>query len=509
MKKLSVLGLLGKYQNWVKKGEIHFLKKGTAQQRVILKLLKDIISDFTKAAEKSGGLSENLDWYEAHRQGKKLYQALASYALNSIDPSSKGNAKLYQFLDAATEFEDILYGLETYYRDHTLHSLWVYFIGEHILREHLEDVHNNLNWYLYNDVERDKASYKRTLVDEAKKQQKALLKKVNEHRDAIWCIIALCHDLGYSIEKLTKLNEKVRNVLGFLDFRGIPRVGYSLNLEHQHLTCQLLELMSVDVRIVPSSDERTPLVKLYRDDKTYWLLCRSLEKRQHGVLSSYLIYKILGIFADACVRGPGEEWGLEDDEVISNLIRGDILFAIAQHRFDFSYLEELGSLADILVLADELEEFSRFGRPMLSRKYHDTIAESSIVFRRTKHRKEKQIEVDMSYEVAKEHSLDKFFRRKMNRLSQIYALSKHDRDTRLSAEGVYRIKCIKMEARQNGKRRAFSLSYDSIKADLPSGKMKGETYPEGEYNLTVRDDDLFVRVGDDEISIQEWFPNES
>ena len=509
MTNLNVLGLLGKYQTWVDRGEIQFLNKGSPQQKTVLKLLRDIISDFAKAAERPGGLSTNLDWYEAHKQGKKLYHALASYSLNSIDPSSKGNARLYQFLDVATEFEDILYGLETYYRDHTLHSLWVYFIGEYILREHLQDVHNDLNWYLYNDIERDKSLYKRTLVDEARRKYKALLKKVNTHRDAIWCIMALCHDLGYSIEKLTKLNQKVRNVLGFLDLRGIPRVGYTLNLEHQHLTSQLLELMSVDVRIVPSGDERTPLIKLYMYNKTYWLLCRSLEKRQHGVLSSYLIYKILGIFADACVRGPGEEWGLEDDEVISNLIRGDILFGIAQHRFDFSYLEELGSLADILILADELEEFSRFGRPMLSRKYHDTIAESSIAFKRSKPRKEKEIQIHMSYEVAPAHSLDNFFQRKAERLSQVYALYKYDTYTKSSGEGVYRIKRIIMEAKKNGQHRTFSLSRDSITARLPSTTIDGKAYREAEYHLTFRDDDLFIQVEDQQVSMHEWFLNET
>ena len=145
MEKLNVLGLLKKYQGWVDKGEIQFLKKGSSEQKNILKLLKEIISDFTEATEKPGDLSENLDWYEAHRKGKELWHALASYSLNDIDTSSKGNARLFEFLDAATEFEDILYGLEPYYRDHTLHSLWVYFIGEHILREHLKDVYANLN----------------------------------------------------------------------------------------------------------------------------------------------------------------------------------------------------------------------------------------------------------------------------------------------------------------------------------------------------------------------------
>jgi len=507
MDKLNVLGLLRKYQRWVDKGEIQFLKKGSAEQKNILELLKGIISDIAQATAKPGGLSKNLNWYKAHSKGKDLWHALASYSLSHIDPSSKGNAELFKFLDAASEFEDILYGLEPYYRDHTLHSLWVYFIGEHILRDQLKDLYENLNWYLYNDIERDKDFYNdnQDLVKGAKEKQKALEKEVNKKKDAIWCLIALCHDLGYSIAKLSKLNEKVRKVLDFLDLRDIPQVGYLLNLEHQYLTHQFLELMAVDVRIVPSGNEENPLIKLYRDDTTYWRLCKALEKRQHGVLSSYLIYKILGIFADATIRGPGEEWGLEEDEALKNLIRGDILFAISQHEFEFAYLFELGSLADILVLSDELEEFSRYGRQMLMREYHDTTAECGIQFKINK--RPKEIEILISYEVIEiekeKHSLRDFFQIKTHRLFQLYSL---DRNTKPSTDDVYLIKRIKMEASNNGEKFTFSLGRGSITAYLPEASGKGKKHPQGEYKLDVKEDDLIVKV-DEGIRLKDWFSN--
>jgi len=499
MEKITVPKLLRKYRGWVRKGHIQFLKNGSAEQKDILKLLGGLIVDFDKAS-KGGDISENLDWYEAHEKGKKLWHALSSYALNNIDPSSKGSADLFKFLDAATEFEDLLYGLELYYRDHTLHSLWVYFIGEYLLREDLRYAYKNFNWFLYNDIERDKSQYKEGLVKKAKKRERELCNKVNSYKDAIWCIIALCHDLGYSISKLSKLNEKVEKVLGFLDLHDLQPVGYSLNIEHQYLISQFLELMAVDVRIVPSVDEQEVLIKLYRDDGTYWRLCRSLEKRQHGILSAYLIYKILGIFAEASVRGPAEEWGLEDSEVIDNLIRGDILFAMAQHEFDFAYLDELNSLADILVLSDELEEFSRYGRPMLSRKYYDTHAECSISFRKAK----KDIEIDILYEVAPKHPLKEFFPRKAKRLFELYSLKKEKKTVSTS---FYRIKSIKMRAEKNKRKLFFLLGRDFIRAYLPHTRIKGKEYKENEYNLIAQDDELLVATKDANISIKDWFKN--
>lgn len=383
MRKLNIVELLTNYKNWVEKGKIQFLQNDIHERKNIIQLLNGLISEFSEALKK-GDLSENLDWREAHKKGRDLWHALASKSLNYIDPSSKGNSELFRYLDAATEFEDLLYGLEEYYRDHTLHSLWVYFIGEHIIRDHLPEIHNNLNWYLYNDIEHEKEQHSQKLIKDSQKKEKEICTEANNKRDAIWCIMALCHDLGYSLAKLNKLNEKVKNVLQFFDIPDFTRIGYSLDIEHQFIVNQFLELMAMDVRIVPSTDKKDVLIKCYRDDSTYWRLCRAFEKKQHGILSSYLIYKILGIFADAWMRGPAEEWGLDDKEAIDNIIRGDILFAIAQHEFDFAHLNSVGSLADILILSDELEEFSRYGRQMLSRKYHDTTADAEINFIKSK-----------------------------------------------------------------------------------------------------------------------------
>ena len=526
------LDMLKKFEAAIKANEISFVDKN---EKKITDPLSGLIKAFEKAdnklkqekAEKKKGLSDYLDSHEVHKKGQRLWQELMSAALRDIDRHPKGNSGLFKYVDAATKFEDMLYGLESYYRDHTLHSLWVYLIGVLLMGKDGElssesmnsckskteakrkkcDA-DNLNWYLYNDIEKGRYPYPDILVDWAEFRKKCFHMQSQRHRDAIWCIMALCHDLGYSLAKLRRLNEKVQDVLKFFHITDFKQVGYSLDIEQQYLIEQFLELMAIDVRMVPGesyeavdedTDEQNPsvsgridrkafnadikkaqeevlkklktcdkdeldnfkfwdefkkhfgdnnvkkkrtreakrieeqtLVKCYRDDSTYWRLCKALEKKEHGILSAYLLFKTLGTFADTYMRGAGEEWGLDDEEVIYNVIRGDILFAIAQHEFEYAHIDQLGSLAELLILCDELEEFTRLGRQLQSRKYHDTAAETKVEISKSSiHRKQSGatlagnwIDIKMTYVAKHDDRKDfyRFFARKCEKLCKLYSL---------------------------------------------------------------------------------------
>jgi hypothetical protein len=507
MENIKVLSLLEKYSKWIEDNEIQFLTADSHIRNEIKKNIKDLKDDFQKAEsiakEKEGEISEYLDWAKTHEHGRNLWKNLASAALNNIDNESKGNSKLLDFLKAATEFEDLLYGLEKHYRDHTLHSLWVYFLGEYILREKISELNKDLDWYLFNDITAVKNVYSPALVKDAAKKERDLCKRVNENKDSIWCIIALCHDLGHSLSKLSKLNEKAKNVLDFFDIPDSQKIGYSIDVEHQFLVYQFLELMAMEVRIVPSSNLKEVLVKPFRDDSTYWRLCKSFEKKQHGILSAYLIFKILEIFADVNVRGPAEEWGFEDIESIENIIRGDILYAIAQHTFDYIYINNIGGLAEILILADELEEFSRYGRQILSRKYHDTAAEVRIEINKGKIKKQNVVDIEIVHEVAPSWSMSDFYVKKVERFCQIFSLSQQEEfDASLCKS--FKIRSITLITEQDNSKYTFILKanakYEGILPKSSNGR-----YKEGTYTMRCYDDRIFVVVKNAEVLLTDWF----
>ncbi len=178
----------------------------------------------------------------------------------------------------------------------------------------------------------------------------------------------------------------------------------------------------------------------------------------------------MDIFADVWVRDTAEPWGLDEAEAVDNLIRGNILFAIAQHEFEFAHLSTMGSLADILVLADELEEFSRFGRQLLARKYNDTMADVSISFKPHRTTRRRNLDIDITYEVAKDCNPKEFYVRKAKKLCRKYSLSEKDDSSRGSAQ--YMIGNIKMVVKKDGGEFSFCLSSDptKTKGQLPEAK---------------------------------------
>jgi len=194
------------------------------------------------------------------------------------------------------------------------------------------------------------------------------------------------------------------------------------------------------------------LTKCFRDDASYWRLCKALEQKQHGVVSAYLLYKTMGLFADTSIRSPAEGWGLDDEEAVDNIIRGDILFGIAQHEFAFAHIDQMSSLAEILILCDELEEFTRLGRQLQSRKYHDTTADTWVEVKLKSTPEDNlgplprntAVAILMTYRSRHETPKDfvEFCCRKAGRLCKLFSLVPDKRDKSANDEKAYLISKI-------------------------------------------------------------------
>ena len=508
MQSISGEVLLQAYKKQIEAGNVSFIHRarGNEIDRIVA-LVQQLWEIFNKA----GAEQVNLNWHECHQRCTELWRLLTRLALKDIDDTSKGNARLAEFLVEATKFEEVLYGLEDYYRDHTLHSLWVYLLGDYLLRDMLKPTYQDLNWYLFNDVE-DDPDWKH-LKRQAKEKESKLCAKVNEKKDAVWCITALCHDLGYPLSKLGEINKRVGKVLDFFDLHGFDRVGYNLKVEHQYLAKQFLELMADDMRIQANAEEKDVEIKLFRDDGSYWRFCDSLERREHGTLSAFILYKLLGIFGDATLRGPAVDWGLDDEEAEDTLIRGTILYAIAQHELHFNWADELGSLADVLLLADEAEEFARWGRPIKTRVYLPTLAEVSlgVDYKPARGKNQHDVAISINYKVHKEHDIKRFFARKAKRLTEVY----HLRPTEVAGRAHIgrpgesrfpKITSLRMIANNQDTELMLELDRESIRSNLPSQENDKIM---SAHEMQVIDDELYVIDGNLEEPLTKWLKLEN
>ena len=80
----------------------------------------------------------------------KLWKVLFEAAMTFINPDKSGYDKLFKYFDAYVEFEELIFASDSFYRDHTLHCIWVYFLGEYLrLRDEFKDLFADATTTLY------------------------------------------------------------------------------------------------------------------------------------------------------------------------------------------------------------------------------------------------------------------------------------------------------------------------------------------------------------------------
>src|SRR5664280_2134166 len=134
--------------------------EGFVDERVVLEFYLDLLDrqkvQFLCALDAETkeiqGLIRNLmhERTNAHRRvqvARKLWKRLFELSMSYIDADRTGYDELFRYFDEYVDFEEIVFASDSDYRDHTLHSLWVYFLEEYLtknrafqgLTSHFED----------------------------------------------------------------------------------------------------------------------------------------------------------------------------------------------------------------------------------------------------------------------------------------------------------------------------------------------------------------------------------
>jgi|GEM_PF-2665075 len=301
------------------------------------------------------GLKEELPLHKQRNVLKELWKYLVSCAVIYLkfkddregfhDDGDFGLDELEVYFDEFCKFESNLYGSSEFYRDHLSHLFKVFLLGEYLLRG-------------VKDKKGKVIGFDKLIVGDEKLPEG--LKVSAGEKEAMWCIAALTHDLGYPLEKVHKIFESSRNMIKAFEmettFFNIPKKAETLD----ELIIKFLSSTLVEAQNQASQDQNQTFL-VHIQPKVLWKLTRAWEQFDHGVSSALLLFKKLVFFleSDYCFD---ELKPLDEKDAKQFLIRNQILRANAFHNCNYIYHLRLLDFAFFLRIIDEMQEW---GRPRL------------------------------------------------------------------------------------------------------------------------------------------------
>ncbi len=240
-----------------------------------------------------------------------------------------------------SQFESMLYGASPErYRDHLAHVFRVWICGHGLIKSQLK--------------------YQLRIPE---KNLNQTLPVGQSEWECMWALSALCHDLGYPIKYIETINQRSREAFGEL---GLHPAG---DLQFR-FSPQARLFQDAMIRFIASSPEPLdppvshgdrldyPRYATHLQNKYYVKLLQSFDDLDHGVISALLLSKCLVHFleGDLC----HDPWRpLRPEAARQFLMRREILRAIAFHSCPEVYHVQFNTLAFILFILDEAQDWGR------------------------------------------------------------------------------------------------------------------------------------------------------
>jgi len=188
---------------------------------------------------------------------------------------------------------------------------------------------------------------------------------------AMWCIIALSHDLGYPLQKVDNINTETRKMLRGYAKVNLQDLNFDVPQQHQFINDFILKFISSKTVLVlkEESKQREELRRIVLEEgkrifrshvqsKYYLKYSKSLEDFEHGIFSSILLMKSLTYFLESDFD-MDELKPLDYQDAKQCAIRREILRAIACHTCEEIYHIRPDTLGFLLILCDELQSWGR------------------------------------------------------------------------------------------------------------------------------------------------------
>jgi len=326
------------------------------------------------------------------------------------DGNLRGCEELLDYFDEYAEYENLLFALDKAYRDHVIHCIWVMLIGFYLNKAF--PVFRVMRYPVHNSTQKGSKKY-----IETEKGMDEVFSIMEGRHDALWCLIALTHDLGYPIQKTRGANQVMSRMISHFGFLNLKELEYDFMIVHQTAIEQLLQALSYT--FVWASPQELVLMS---DPGTRLDYAKSFERLDHGIMSAYLVENTIDFICDSMSWPEGKrdiasEY-IEPEHAAKMILVSTWLSAMAAHTNANFYTDDIQDQLELLFLCDELDEFSRYARSVSSGDWTDVKCRTELTATATK------LAVQYTFDnkdVAED--TEPFFKRKLTKLHGRYSLA--------------------------------------------------------------------------------------
>lgn len=406
---------------------------------------------------------------------KNLWKLLFESSMSFIDPDRRGYDDLFSYFDEYVNFEELIFASDSFYRDHTMHCLWVYFLGEYVIKS--DEFKPFFKDYGNENVKLKEISKMLSKSNHADIFQNLidicnLIDRSEEYNDSIWCLSALTHDLGYPIKKINSINKNIKNILPHFGIKNYSEFDFSYSDIHDNLIKDFLNFISyqfsfanketkesdaimkkiLDVDefaniegikegaiIELTEDEKEILkdqsfkMKLIFDYSRHMRYSKDFENYQHGIMSAFLLFRKLTVFINKpFTYSDYKEVLVNKFDFIKAMVLSNILMSISDHTSEGFQINKIASESSFLTFIDELEEFSRISRANQNRQYINEFCKSNI------YAEDGYFNIDFTFDNTQIDNLDpeKAFKGRCKRFLTLFDIAGLDENLKL------RLRCI-------------------------------------------------------------------
>lgn len=465
-------------------------------------------------------LRDAEDMHDKIQVAKDLWKALFTASMSYIDSDMRGYDKLFTYFDEYVNFEELIFASDSFYRDHTLHCLWVYFLGEYLTKnEEFSPLFNKLDLQS-NTIANLVSAIENSSIADILKEFTNFGNAVNSSKckDSIWCVTALTHDLGYPIKKIYKINNCIGKVLPYFSLENYNEFNFNYNPTQQHYVENFIKLMTMGVSI--SSDDNRQSEELIRRifnlDKDESILgvneieiknltneereilkdslkfkCginenltkrlqffNDFEQYQHGIMSAFLLMKTVKSFSNInFMYIDNVNLQLKHLDVKALITKMEILSAISDHTNEANQITGINSVSEMLILIDESEEFSRISRANMNRQFIHEFCKSNIYF------KDGVINIDFVFDNENIKNLDpeKAFKGRCKRFLSLFNINKLDKDLKIKLSCIGKLSYDNNTYSLEIANKYANITINDVEQDIPKYLKSTEFYTKEMY----------------------------